>query len=595
MSALPAEFLILTEATLPRLLVRVARRQPTCVVDTHSLLQGSPGWLGWVVAALRRRGRVTELRQDFPELRPFVDAGDFLRLTNCFAEMEDWMEARLDFAGSDRRFGRHGLAFRHIGCNRSYRRYELAYVLRALAERRGAVIHGVDAWDQAIQLERFGGALPCPTTSAPRLDRLLNLAVLVQVLVFMVVWLAPRLRRAPPPPEPILLASDYLGGDRDTLLWREVSDDPAQVIAVYRDAETRATYGHTATEWRSCLPGDGFLGLAEGGAALAECAADAVRLFAEGWALPTDLFRPLAALPWKRLLYRALLRRFRPRFYWGRDDYNVDHVMRSQELRRVGGTSLGIMHGLPSIVPFAHQMRHVDFDTYYVHGWGLAREYYQAKWPATLRVRPVGSVGLDRDELAALAAPCPNDVAVVLGPSFHQDKVMAAVRQLADALPDRTLWLCTKGGYRQRGEFGRLFNALLAEGRPNVQEFSGRTYDLFPRCATWISESSTLIAEAIQFGRQALCLDPDPRFKFLYYRRFPEICVPDGTTAARAIRAWEDGTRRYPRESLAPAIVLTGRVAWDVIRRDFGLASRGPEIMDHLAFVTEDEQGAQRR
>ena len=586
MSVTPAEYLILTEATLPCLLLRALRGVPTCVIDTHSLIQGSPGWLVRVVAALRRRGLVTELRQDFPELAPYVDAGDFQRLTNTFAEMEEWMERRFDFAGSDRRFDRHGLAFRHIVCNRSYRRYELAALLRAVAARPGVVIHGIDAWDQAVQLERYGTPLPCQTVVAPRLDVLFNVAILLQVLAFLVVWLAPRLRRAPPPPEEILLASDYLGGERDTLLWREVTDDPAQVVAVFRDADARRTYGHLVGEWRSCLPGEGFLGLAEGLSALAECGLDALRLFVHGARLPADLFRPLAALPWKRLMYRALLRRFRPKFYWGRDDYNVDHVMRTQELRRVGGTSVGIMHGLPSIVPFAHQMRQMDFDLYYTHGAGPYLEYYRAKWPAYCRVRPIGSVGLDRQELARLADPCPNDVVVILGPSFHQDKIMAAVSDLARALPDRTIWISTKAGYRHRGQFGHLFTALLAEGLPNLREFTGRTYDLFFQCRTWISESSTLIAEAVQFGRFALCLDPDPRFKFLYYRRFPGICVPDGATAAKRIRAWEDGTLPFPRDTLAPAINLTGRVAWDDIRRDFGLPPQGPEIMEHLAFVS---------
>jgi hypothetical protein len=315
-------------------------------------------------------------------------------------------------------------------------------------------------------------------------------------------------------------------------------------------------------------------------------------LFAKSFSLPPDFYRPFAAVPWKRLVYRALFNIVRPKFYWGRDDYNVDHIMRAQELRRVGGVSVSRMHGLPSIVPFTHQSRHLDFDIYYMHGTGQYESYYRHKWPVTMRMRPVGSFGLTRDELMALDADCPRDIAFILGPSFHEDVVIAAATEIARAFPDRTVWINTKGGYRDRGTFGPKFQRLAADGPPNIKEFRGRTYELFFKAHYWMSESSTLIAEAIQFGRVGLCLDPDDRFKFLYYRQFPSLLVRSAQEAISRIRDLEDGSAIYARRDFAPIIDLSGRVCWDEIRMDLGLSPKSAGPLPHLAFLDESQSSA---
>jgi hypothetical protein len=575
-------FLIANELTLPRLLWRAWRRKPTCALAPRTLVQGHSGLIGLVVEKLRSMGRVKTVA-DFPDLPPFRDAGDCWRLTNVFAESETWLEDRLGFAGSDRRFGRYGLAFRHMGCNEGYRRFERAYLLHNVLER-GYPLGGLDDFDTAFLGYRFQDKARSAITSGLG-GALLNLFTFAVVSVATAVWILARIRVSPPPARPLVLASDYQGGDRDSLMWREICEDPAQVQVVFRDRESRTQSADKVRDWPSCMPGDGVFSPRQGLAAMGEALADGVRLLAAGWRLAPDFYRPLATLPRKRMLYRALFNRFRPAFYWGRDDYNTDHIMRTQELRRVGGISVGIMHGLPSIVPFAYQMRHMDFDLYYVHSLDQYQEHYRRYWPAAMRVRAVGSVGLDRVELERLAEDCPGDIAFILGPSFHQDAVFAAVEDLADALPDKTIWINTKWSYRDRGSFGEKFQGLLASGHPNIREFRGRTYDLFFKARYWLSESSTLIAEAVQFGRVGFCLDPDDRFKFLYYRKFPGLIVRDGAEIAAYIRGIEAGTRTYPRADFAPLIRMDGRVCWDLIREDMGLEPKRKDVLPHLAFA----------
>jgi hypothetical protein len=89
----------------------------------------------------------------------------------------------------------------------------------------------------------------------------------------------------------------------------------------------------------------------------------------------------------------------------------------------------------------------------------------------------------------------------------------------------------------------------------------------------------------VQFGRVGFCLDPDDRFKFLYYRKFPGLIVRDGAEIAAYIRGIEAGTRTYPRADFAPLIRMDGRVCWDLIREDMGLEPKRKDVLPHLAFA----------
>lgn len=574
-------YLIATELTLPRLLWRAMVRRPTCVIEARTIVQGGPGIIGRLVDRLRAGGRVSTLA-DHPQLRSYVDVGDFLRLEDPFAENEAWMDHRFGFDDSDARFGRDALAYRHVLCMDAFSRYWRGAAVRtALIEGKVAGLDGVDA-----DLARRQGGDGAKIIDTCRLaERLLGGVIFLLACLRCWAWIVAHIRLSVPSPRPFFLASDYLGGDRDLLLWRELCDDTSQTLVVFREKATIGDYGGMVTGWPQAMPTDGVFSLKDGLRILAEAARDYWRLYRGACALPPDMVRSLMTIPWKRAVYRAFFNRYRPRFYWGRDDYNVDHILRSQELRAVGGVSIGIMHGLPNIVTVSHQIRYVDFDVYYTHGTALYQERYKSRWPHGMTVRPVGSVGLSRDELAALAQPVPLDVAFILGPSFHQDQVIQAVGDLARAFPDRTIWINTKTSYRSRGSFGQAFQSILDLNLPNIREFQGRTYDLFYRTTYWISESSTLVAEAVQFGRVGLCIDPDARFKYLFYRRYPWLMVRDGADLVQRIHDLESGQAVYPRAQAHDMIRMDGLDCWDIIRADLGLPPRDCQPAAHLAFA----------
>ena len=85
-------------------------------------------------------------------------------------------------------------------------------------------------------------------------------------------------------------------------------------------------------------------------------------------------FYGIIALPFRRIILRGFFNKFRPAYFWGRDDYNVEHIIRRQEMHRYGGISLGINHGFPSYANLFPQWRYISFDRYYTFGRAGARK-----------------------------------------------------------------------------------------------------------------------------------------------------------------------------------------------------------------------------
>src|SRR5581483_5631899 len=123
--------------------------------------------------------------------------------------------------------------------------------------------------------------------------------------------------------------------------------------------------------------------------------------------------------------------KYRFRHFWGRDEYNPEHMMRSVELRRIGGVSIGIMHGIPSICTVLHHIRHLDFDRFYVIGRDLYERVYRSTWPAAMQVRAIGSHGASRRMMRLLAETPARDISCFLSPCFHQDRIISAVAGIA--------------------------------------------------------------------------------------------------------------------------------------------------------------------
>ncbi len=584
------EYIILSEFNLPRLLWRAWRNKSTCVVTTRSLFKGAAtGHIDGIVDKLRAKGSVTHLRKDHEDRVPYPYMPDLVRCTNVFAESEPWMEEKFCFDSSENVYGRYASAYRHVCCSQVFDYYETAYLIHRQEpepDQQNVYVTGADALDAAFHLHRFGATAKVFKRWL-RVDRLVNVVLGLATLAYSVLWILRHVRLQPSEPEEIFLGSDFTGSDHDNILWDELAAQDKSIVVVLRNGLQAKLYQDLLEGWRYCSTDVGFYSLFGALGALKELVEDVVSLSLKGNHLPSSFFRQLIILPHHRFVYRALFNRFSFSYFWGRDDYNSYHHIRSQELRRAGAKSYGIMHGIPAVCSIVQQLRHLDFDVYYVAGNFQYEHYYKEKWPTHMVVPSVGTFGLTRDELWKLAEPREKNIALFIGPTFQEDQSLAAVRALAEAFPDKKLFINAKPKDREMSiSFGRKLKIFLETAPANIELHLGRAYDLFFCCQYAFSDGSTLSAEALQAGLDSYIFDFQPTvWKVTDYRELPGVCVHSAAEAIGHIKQAEGGTWSLPRATMPQLIDLTGKIAWDQILWDMGVSDTSPQPLPHLAFA----------
>lgn len=565
----------LTELTLPGFLLRgLIGRQPY-VLAVDPLLPPLRDLLQRIAERMVRASRARWIIDLVPELNHVWEYPTRILLYNIFAETEAWQNRRYRFADFDRGVPDYAMACRQVTCNFTrLRHFPWLLLATALRDRpRGSVrVIGLPN-DSREGLETWQGrsfASSIGRTAIPRAA--LNAAIAVAVTGYALAWILSRLRLNPPAPEAVFFAADYLEDPKDMQLYDEVAEG-GSVLLVVRDPSRKIAPYPRLARFPACKPVDGRFGPRAAAAAAGVLLRDSWRLWRHGRWAPPPLFYQIAALPWRRAVLRAFFARFRPRFYWGRDDYNVEHILRRDELHRAGGISLGINHGYPAYACVFPMWRYISFDRYYVFGRALYERYMKDSWATDMTVVPVGTYMPTRGHFARRFRPRSKDIVVFSAVLVGDPRMVAVVRALAAAYPDRMLFLQVKHLFVDT-ENGRRFIAACREGLPNVVHVRDSVYDLFDRAGYAFSDPSTVVVEALQFGVASFCIDVCDYQRTSLLRDFPTLCVRGPDDAVRRIRDMETGTVPYRRGQYAELIDLSGRIPFDVVREDVGLPAR---------------------
>jgi hypothetical protein len=579
--------MILTEASLPAVAAQIWRGQVPWIAATRSLSGVFAPALTRITSGLAKRGKVRLLAEADERIAGFRDWGDLYRFTDTFSTHEAWMDKTLGIDGFDYRFGEYAVAAKQISCNLAFQRYLALYRVHGLLRyARDQRLTGFDAFDIAFLRDELGNDITATPMSGPTAYCFQVVAGLCRAgqLAVEAVRVAVRQSRQNPK---ILMNCDHINDEKDYNLWLEVPDRPEDVRVVFRNRSFADPAGLPAYIRHWATMGAGALPIPQAFSALAALAQDLWRLSRKAGSLPTEFFFQIVGLPRLRLRNRAFLHRFPCEHFMGRDDYNPDHIMRSLELRRIGATSLGIMHGLPAFMRAVHQIRYIDFDTYYVFGRDIWTSRYRDKWPIHMTVRATGAFGLSREEFKSLKNKSRRDIMIIANPCFQQNLLFQAWIDIAKAFPDRHTYISAKKGFMDLPKFGPSLRAALENAPKNISIHTGRTYELFGICGYAVNEASTLAAEAVQCGMASFVLDLDPRLRYLFYRRFPDICVSSADELIKKIRLIEADRWQYPIDELDGLIPTNGVIVWDVIRSDLGIQANAAENVEEV--ITELE------
>jgi len=499
---------------------------------------------------------------------------------NVFGETESWHNDYFEYDSLES-FGidDYIYPYKQLTCNYvKQKHFEILMLEGALRENRGLgkiQIIGLPQDTNCLFGAYWKQHIIPPKKSWVLLRSIFNAVVSLCFTLYSVAWVLIKIRMKPPPAEKIFFAADYISDPRDFELYHEVAEG-GRVLIVPRNDSVKILEDVRTFEF--CNPGDGWFGPAEGLKSLWMILRDSGKLFhCFRHRFPYHFYQ-IAVLPYRRAVLRAFFSRFKVENYWGRDDYNVEHILRRQEIQRIGGRSMGINHGYAALTCITLAWRYISFDRYYVFGRAHYERYMKQTWADDMTVVPVGTFGAKRAEYKIRTCAKPKDIVIFSAVLVGHPDMVEFVQYLARTFSDRNILLQIKSTFINTPT-GQTFAKACLEGFDNVKLVTAPLMELFTQARYSFSDPSTVVVEAMQMGLYSFCIDVNKIQKSGLMREFPGVCVWSGEEAAQRIREIEAGEWRYPRQSYDDLISMSGEVIYDVIRQDLGLPPKEQAVL----------------
>ncbi|KIL97740.1 hypothetical protein CCC_00801 [Paramagnetospirillum magnetotacticum MS-1] len=558
--------IILDELSAPLLVWRTWRGETPRVLLVDPILPPLKRPLEKLLAWAKGRG-AAELIDDHPECAAEWAYPKLLMTTDLFTIIEPWQNShhRFDLADGD---SDYGFAVKLLATMHTYFRYSSAFLLHRHAADPAVKPEDLEIPPEILGLTRawYGPDTLAGVTARWRPNRLINVAVALFGLAAALVFTLTRLRRHAPR-EPVFVMADHNGDWRDDALY-EALGQGGELVVVMRNAEIRKDAAKRGKTWRQCLPGDGVFDPADALQAAAQAIRDSWAIWRRWGVLAPSLYATVALLPWRRLVQRALFNRWRPRYFWSRDDYNVEHVLRRQELHRFGAQQHGLNHAAQGIGIVVPHLRWVSMDVYYTIGTAFHR-HYRDSWPADMELRSIGAFAFTREYLARQHRSS-RDILIMARFVIGNPEFVRTVRMTAEAFPERTILVQIKRGYPHDAQIA-AFIEECSHGLANVVYTTEPVYDLISRADYVISDPSTIVVETIQLGTPVLNLDIMPDTKTSIFHEFPGLCVSSAEETVAQLRRWISGEESYDPSRFSALVALTRQPYYDQVCQGMGL------------------------
>jgi len=569
----------LNELNLVRFLVLALLRKPLMVLRVAPIFTNRTGPLQKFTDWAIRTGRASYAVTLVPELQHIWDFRDRLNFHDNFKKYEPWQNRYYKFddveiAGDPI----YGFTYKQVTCIYTWRKVIEIYLLDAIEKKLNAgeySVHGVLEDTLALGRDRFGPDFGAHTKPMVYPEAITKLSTLLLAVGFTLTWLATRMRFSVTTTE-VAVAFESLNDTREFELMNEIKD-AGKYLIVYRGpgALSNPQPLPEGMDYTECLRKDGLFAPKDALAGAAMAIRHIFRLYRRHWDAPPELLKRMLALPYKRLLQRGLLNRFRPGYFISRDEYNVDHVLRRAELRPLGIKSIGISNGFyPYIATLTANVRYVGFDTYFVNAAPLFSQYRDT-WLEDMEVRTIGTYSLPRDKLSSVLGARGEDIVFTIRSAWSNPELVRMVRAVAKAFPERMVILQLKSTKISDQETER-FIVECGEGLENIQFTTETAYALLERAKFHISDLSTFVAEAIFSGANTIMADLID-MEFNCYRQFPGLCVITAEELVEKLRALESGREAYPHHEYFELLGCKhGDVGYDLLREEIGLPSLSP-------------------
>ena len=569
-------FLILTELNLLRVFWVCIGHRNVIILAEHALVPRMAPLLRCVRNALVARGLAKDVLEIFPEESPWAQVSLFGSRSDMFRRTETWGESYLDFCRWPANWAPYSMAFRQIASKYWGSYYVAADLLHRLRVRHPDIpfrVIGAHRDFTAFYSAYFGG-VDFGGAAALEGRRIVNFIIFTGSTIGAIFWCLCRTRLTAPVAERIFLGVDYHGRQRDLRVISDIVEIDDDVLFVFRNHKLARTLAPLGARVRTASVNDGRIGLRKLPKLIRGVLRDGFRIYILARRFASPLYYELSKMPQRQCMFAALCQRYAFDHFWGRDDYNFDHIIRTHAIRVTGGLSFGINHGLPTPEIINPSWRYIDFDYYYVFGNHLYEKYYAETWAKGMHVRAIGTTGLSRKMIENQKTAQRNSI-VYFSAATYGEETLSAALEAARVLPEREFLIKIKNSRRADGRADKQIK-MCADAPANVTLTERDTYELLLEAEYALAGSTTVIAEAVQLGAKTFVLDYLPEDLPFYYRDFPGICARSGAEVADRIKAIDERTEEYPWDSLNALVDRSGLNPYDTIRRDMGLPCSPP-------------------
>ncbi|EME70556.1 hypothetical protein H261_07998 [Paramagnetospirillum caucaseum] len=592
MTSAPPVYLILSEASLPAAAWAILRGRPLALIEIQPMWERSRPWLERVAARWLAEGKMVRAGESSPALVRILENINYHDMTDLFLTVEPWVEAYFRFSEAETANPAYHLPYKHTCWGEIYDSGRLAHMVELINREAGGGAEFIGISPTATRMAEIYGKRPIHGGTPWTLLRLpANLLMALVVMAFTLLWVARRVVGQLPEGRSFLLGSTFAKDIRLVHNLGDIVDSREQCCIMFHDEAIRAVANrdYDLAGFSQCLFGDGRFLPGQAMQALGGALADLAGLIAAFWRLPPLTFLKLARLAWYRVAYRALFRRHRFANFWGRDEINSDHMIRSQELRRIGGTSMGMAHGIPSSQILSPLRRIQDYNVYFCFGMHLYQKYYHARWPAHIRAVPLGAFGMSHAQMMQIRRERSRDIMVFVSSTLNDEAIVDVTVDLARLMPERTVFFKCKRG--APSVFQRFIDGDPPAPPNLVVSDTGIdvTYEFLRTGGYAVATHSTLGAEGIYYGTPTFVQDNNSPDMPFYYREFDRLCFTTAEELVERIRAIEEGRDTYPWHNFDGLIRLDNRFPMAVVREVMGLPPKPDEnICLPLAHIRGD-------
>ncbi|MEE2745281.1 MAG: hypothetical protein VX617_00215 [Pseudomonadota bacterium] len=504
-------------------------------------------------------------------------------LHNIFGSIEDWQYKYYRFDLVDNFIPGYGQAYRHVVCNYVAKRLYAILAISDFQDTNGKNSFYVSGLPpDIIEAHEIYSSTVVESTIWPLKmpNFLVNFIIAVLIIIFTLFWTLSRIRPFLRPAKKYSVMADYNNDPSDINLYEEMAD--LGDVCLIRRSDTRFFNPHQDTEYTNNISkydmyraSNGALEPMQAVLGLWKAIAEGIKIYCFAGKYEPALFYKLISLPYKSIVYRSLFRRFRPKIFWSNDAYNVEHIIRRQELKAVNGQSWCFLHGYPTYAPIFPMFRYLSFDKLYAVSRHFYERDYVDTWNSDIEVVDASTDRASR-RIFAKRLPVdqkPSDIIVLCGIFVIEPRIVDFVTTLASNFPERKIYFQIKKKFRELNEGKSLVNACIQKC-PNIDVSTPDIYELFTKAKYVFSDPSTAIMEGLQFGSMVFSVDISDIQVVSPLREFGDICVNSGQSATRVIKSIEDGSWVYPFELIKPLANIDGECFEDRLRRDLGLNPR---------------------